>query len=81
MMSGWLLCSAKDLDIVYPILVERITAIHLEVEMTGGSRLAIAALLAAGGVRDVETLKEQALWSLGGGFRLSQEQTGAPEAA
>ena len=35
----------------------------------------------AGGVRDVETLKEQALRSLGGGFRLGEEQTCAPEAA
>jgi hypothetical protein len=35
----------------------------------------------AGGVRDVETLKEQALRSLGGDFRLREEQTCAPEAA
>jgi hypothetical protein len=35
----------------------------------------------AGGVRDVETLKEQALRSLGGGLRLGGEQTCAPEAA
>ena len=35
----------------------------------------------AGGVRDVETLKEQALRSLGGGFSLGDEQTCAPEAA
>jgi hypothetical protein len=33
----------------------------------------------AGGVRDVETLKEQALRSLGGDFRLGEEQTSAPE--
>jgi hypothetical protein len=46
-------------------------------------KLALRILVSAtaGGVRDVETLKEQALRSLGGGFRLSQEQTGAPEAA
>jgi len=35
----------------------------------------------AGGVRDVEMLKEQALKSLGGGFRLRDEQTCAPEEA
>ena len=35
----------------------------------------------AGGVRDVETLKEHALRSLGGGFRLGDEQTCAPEEA
>ena len=35
----------------------------------------------AGGVRDVETLKEQALRSLGGDFRLGDEQTCAPEVA
>ena len=35
----------------------------------------------AGGVRDVETLKEHALRSLGGGFRLGDEQTYAPEEA
>jgi hypothetical protein len=35
----------------------------------------------AGGVRDVETLKEQALRSLAGGVRLRGEQTSAPEAA
>ena len=35
----------------------------------------------AGGVRDVETLKEQALRTLGGGFRLGDEQTFAPEEA
>jgi hypothetical protein len=46
-------------------------------------KLALRILVSAtaGGVRDVETLKEQALRSLGGGFRLSHEQTGAPEAA
>ena len=35
----------------------------------------------AGGVRDVETLKKQALLSLGGDFRLGEEQTCAPEVA
>jgi hypothetical protein len=35
---------------------------------------------AAGGVRDAETLKEQALRSLGGDFRLAEDQTFAPEA-
>ena len=35
----------------------------------------------AGGVRDVDTLKEQALRSLGGGLRLGGEQTRRPEAA
>ena len=35
----------------------------------------------AGGVRDMETLKEHALRSLGGDFRLSDEQTCAPEIA
>ena len=35
----------------------------------------------AGGVRDMETLKEQALRSLGGDFRLRDEQTYAPEVA
>jgi hypothetical protein len=35
----------------------------------------------AGGVRDVETMKEQALRSLGGDFRLGEEQTCAPEVA
>ena len=35
----------------------------------------------AGGVRDVETLKEQALRSLAGGVRLGGEQTSVPEAA
>jgi hypothetical protein len=35
----------------------------------------------AGGVRDVETLKEQTLRSLGGGVRPGGEQTYAPEAA
>jgi hypothetical protein len=35
----------------------------------------------AGGVRDVDTLKEQALRSLGGGLRPSGEQTCRPEAA
>jgi hypothetical protein len=35
----------------------------------------------AGGVRDVETLKEEALRSLAGGFRLGDDQTCAPEAA
>ena len=35
----------------------------------------------AGGVRDVETLKEQALRTLGGDFRLRDEQTFAPEVA
>jgi hypothetical protein len=35
----------------------------------------------AGGVRDVETLKEQALRSLSGGARPSSEQTFASEAA
>ena len=35
----------------------------------------------AGGVRDVDTLKEQALRSLGGGLRLSGEQARRPEAA
>jgi hypothetical protein len=35
----------------------------------------------AGGVRDVDMLKEQALRSLGGGVRLSGEQTCRPEAA
>jgi len=35
----------------------------------------------AGGVRDLETLKEQALRSLAGGFRLRDEETYAPEAA
>jgi hypothetical protein len=35
----------------------------------------------AGGVRDVERLKEQALRSLGGDFRLGEEQTCAPEVA
>ena len=33
------------------------------------------------GVRDMETLKEHALRSLGGDFRLSDEQTCAPEIA
>jgi hypothetical protein len=42
-------------------------------------RILVAAT--AGGVRDVDTLKEQALRSLGGGFRLGDEQTCAPEAA
>ena len=35
----------------------------------------------AGGVRDVKTLKEQALRSLGGGFRLGDDQTSALEVA
>jgi hypothetical protein len=35
----------------------------------------------AGGVRDLETLKEQALRSLAGGLRVSGSQTGASEAA
>ena len=35
----------------------------------------------AGGVRDMETLREHALRSLGGDFRLSDEQTCAPEIA
>jgi hypothetical protein len=35
----------------------------------------------AGGVRDLERLKEQALRSLGGGFRLRDEQTYAPNDA
>jgi hypothetical protein len=35
----------------------------------------------AGGVREMETLKDQALKSLGGGFRLADEQTYAPEQA
>jgi hypothetical protein len=35
----------------------------------------------AGGVRDVQTLKDQALRSLGGDFRLRDEQTFAPEIA
>ena len=35
----------------------------------------------AGGVRDVQTLKEQAMRSLGGGVRPSGEQTIASEAA
>ena len=35
----------------------------------------------AGGVLDVKTLKEQALRSLGGDFRLREEQTWAPEVA
>lgn len=35
----------------------------------------------AGGVRDMETLKEQALRSLGGDFCLGDEQTYAPEVA
>jgi hypothetical protein len=35
----------------------------------------------AGGVRDLDTLKEQALRSLGGGFLLRDEQTQAPQAA
>jgi len=35
----------------------------------------------AGGVRDVDTLKEQALRSLGGGLRVGGEQTRRPEAA
>jgi len=35
----------------------------------------------AGGVRDLETLKVQALRSLGGGLRLGGEETLAPEAA
>ena len=35
----------------------------------------------AGGVRDMETLKKHALRSLGGDFRLSDEQTCAPEIA
>ena len=39
----------------------------------------ILASATAGGVRDVETLKEQALRSLGGDFRLGEEQTSAPE--
>jgi hypothetical protein len=39
----------------------------------------ILASATAGGVRDVQTLKEQALRSLGGDFRLGEEQTNAPE--
>jgi hypothetical protein len=35
----------------------------------------------AGGIRDVDILKEQALRSLGGNFRLGDDQTFAPEAA
>jgi hypothetical protein len=35
----------------------------------------------AGGVRDLDTLKEQALRSLGGGFLRRDEQTQAPQAA
>jgi hypothetical protein len=34
---------------------------------------------ATGGVREMETLKEQALKSLGGSFRLGDQQTCAPE--
>jgi hypothetical protein len=46
-------------------------------------KLALRILVSAtaGGVRDVETLKEQALRSLAGGVRLAGEQTSAPEAA
>jgi hypothetical protein len=35
----------------------------------------------AGGIRDVATMKEHALRSLGGDFRLRDEQTCAPEVA
>ena len=35
----------------------------------------------AGGIRDVDVMKEQALRSLGGNFRLGDDQTLAPEAA
>ena len=35
----------------------------------------------AGGVRDLDTLKEQALRSLGGGFLRRDQQTQAPQAA
>ena len=51
MMSGWLLCSAEDLAIIYPILVEGIVA-TLEVEMVVAGRLAIAALTGLHVVRD-----------------------------
>jgi hypothetical protein len=46
-------------------------------------KLALRILVSAtaGGVHDFETLKEQALRSLGGGLRLSVRQTRAPEAA
>jgi hypothetical protein len=46
-------------------------------------KLALRILVSAtaGGVRDLETMKQQAMRSLGGSFRLSDKQTSAPEAA
>jgi hypothetical protein len=45
-------------------------------------KLAIRILVSAtSGVRDTEMLKNQALRSLGGGFRLKVDETYAPEAA